>query len=191
MTFAKKLIASAVLGLCALGAAPVSAEVLTFDDLPVFANPGNYGGLQWNNVYTLSSTYHPNSGYQYGTVSPHNVIFNSGGSAASFYSDNAFSLQSLYLTKAWNDGYTNFEGYVGNNLVYSKSVFTTTTSPTLVEFDWTNLNMVVFSDGNNTYQSVIDNMTINEVPEPASGAMILGGLAIMGLVSRRRSRAAK
>ena len=190
MAFAKKLIASAVLGFAAFGASSVSATVLTFDDVGQ-GQLSNYGGLTFSNMWVTQKDAYGESGYKHGAVSGEYVAFNGYATAATFSSATAFSLQSVMLTKAWNAGYTKFDGYVGGALTYSMNVYTPTTSPTLVNFNWTNLNSVRMSDGNGTMQSAIDNLTINAVPEPASGAMILGGLALMGLIGRRRSRAAK
>ena len=44
---------------------------------------------------------------------------------------------------------------------------------------------------NPTYGSFIDGITVTAVPEPASYAMLLAGLGVMGTIARRRSKAAQ
>lgn len=169
-----------------------NAVVLTFDDLPSICCtliPNGYGGLQWDNfgvlgAYTSSS--YTGTGYDTGTVSPPNVAYNGNANPASFSSGTAFSLNSMYVTKAWNAGITHFDGYVGNALTYTMDVFSTTTGPTLATFNWTGLNKVTMSDGNYTLHTAIDNLTLSPVPEPETYAMLLAGLGLMGFTTRRR-----
>jgi hypothetical protein len=162
--------------LCAVASSAASATVVTFDDLP--------SGMVNNGYHTPSTS---NGGYWTGLVSGKNAAYNSSFEPAYFSSAASFSLQSIEVTKAWANGFTHFEGYVGNTLTYQMNVFSTTSGPTHARFDWSNLNKVIMSDGNQTYQSVIDNLTINAaaVPEPATGATMLAGLAMIAFMVRR------
>lgn len=176
----------------AAAATPALAATITFDDLTPdvgeHAIADGYEGFQWANFYTLNGAVsYPGSGYDTGTVSHAYVAINGHGEMASFRSTTAFNLDSLYVTKAWENGVTRFEGYVGNVLTYSLDVHATTAGPTFVSFDdWNNLNMVVMSDGDGSLHSVVDNITVSAVPEPGTYAMLLGGLAMLGAVSRRK-----
>ncbi len=172
---------------------PVLAATITFDDL-IVAPDGNtivngYAGFDWANFSVLNGGNYANgqTGYTTGVVSPGNIAFNAYANAAGFSSTSEFSLNSLYVTKAWYDGLTRFQGYVGNVLTYSLDVYSTTTGPTFVTFDnWNKLNKVVMSDGNGSWQSVVDNITVSAVPEPETYAMLLGGLGLLGAMSRRK-----
>lgn len=168
------------------------ALVINFDDLPgnQSAIQNGYAGLNWNNFYVLNGiNYGGNTGYTTGTVSGQNVAFNAWDAPATFSSNTAFDLNSIMVTKAWNAGITHFDGYVGNVLTYSMDVFSTTLGPTLATFNWTGLSSVTMSDGNGTNHTAIDNLTINQsgnVPTPATGALLLTGLGLIGFTARRR-----
>ena len=190
MTNIKTLAASVIFSLGAIASSAASATVITFDDIPSGMIGNGYQGLNWNNMYVTTPNA-SNGGYWTGIVSGQNVAYNSSFQPAYFSSATSFSLQSIEVTKAWANGFTRFEGYVGNTLTYQLDVFSTTSGPVHVQFDWNHLNKVIMSDGNQTFQSAIDNLTINAatVPEPATGATMLAGLAMIAFMTRRRSRA--
>lgn len=184
---------------CLAAAFALSAQVaaapltITFDDLvpdpygTLVAN--GYAGLDWSNFAVLRGAgAYLGSSYEHAVVSPANTAFNGWGQPASFSSRSAtFSLISLYVTKAWNDGVTHFAGYAGDTLLYALDVNTTMAGPTLVNFSgWDQLTRVVISDGDGSAQSALDNITINAVPEPATYAMLAGGLLLLAGVQRRQ-----
>jgi hypothetical protein len=186
---------------CIAAAFTLSAQVaavpvtITFDDLvaePYGTEVANgYAGLDWNNFFVLSGTgAYLGSSYDHAVVSPANTIYNGGNLPASFSSSSAtFSLISLYVTKAWNEGVTHFAGYAGDTLLYALDVNSSTAGPTLVSFSqWDKLTRVVVSDGDGSAQSALDNITIDAVPEPATYAMLLGGLAVLAAAARRQRR---
>ncbi|MGH8763234.1 MAG: PEP-CTERM sorting domain-containing protein [Nitrosospira sp.] len=166
--------------------------ILTFDDLGSSERliPNGYEGFNWDNFRTSDaiSSMEPESGYKEGIVSPPYAAFNSGYEPASFSSTVPFNLVSIYVTKAWISGITHFDGYVGDTLRYSTDVFSTPAGPTLTTFNWSNLSKVTMSDGDNTYQSVIDNVTVSMVPEPETITVLLAGLGLIGYASRRRNK---
>lgn len=182
-----KLFSSAILATNGISA---MATVITFDDIVTNGTyveiQNGYGGLTWDNFYAIDSNFHTGSGYQLGTVSQPNTAFNSSADPASFSSASAFNLTSIEVTKAWSDGFTHFDGYVGSTLTYSMDVFSTTTAPTLALFNWSGLSKVTMSDGNFTSQTAIDNLTVSAVPEPETYAMLLAGLGLIGTIARRR-----
>jgi len=156
--------------------------LLTFDDLTF---PGlsedirnGYGGLQWNNFEVVNTVYQLNygrNGVVNGMVSPQNVAFNSGGSAANF-SDGTFNLNSAYLMAAWNDGLqVEVQGFVGTALVYDNTYSVGTQGSTLVNFNYLGVDKVKFissggvphgySFGGGT-QFGMDNLSITLIPEP-------------------------
>lgn len=167
-----------------------SADVINFDDLntnsfSVISN--GYQGFNWDNFYVVNGLqYSGNTGYRTGTVSAPNVAFNGSSGPASFSSANAFSLNSIQVTKAWNSGVTHFDGYVGNTLTYQMDVMSTTASPTFASFNWFGLNKVTMSDGDGSAQSAIDNISVTAVPEPETYVMLLAGLGLIGTIARRK-----
>ena len=99
-----------------------------------------YGGLGWDNFYTLDpSTLDRPSGYMMGLISPNNVILNSpsvGVSVPSFVPNAplaysviygtryAFMLNSAYLTAAWNDNLkVTVVGYYYGRLIYNPRLY--------------------------------------------------------------------
>lgn len=170
------------------------ATTITFDDLPStigeLAIANGYAGFNWDQFYVLDGIQF-GAGYANGVVSPSNVAYNGYERPASFSSATAFTLNSLYITKAWNVGNTHIEGYSGASLLYSVDVSSTTTAPTFVSLNWGGLTSVKFTtSGVGQTHSAIDNITINAVPEPETYAMMLAGLGILGFAARRKRTAA-
>lgn len=188
-----KFAAAVLFGLGSIGFAHANTTI-TFDDLPTATKEAEiadgYSGFNWDNFYILtptSSTYSA-TGFANGVVSATNVAFNAWAEPAAFSSTAAFTFVSAYVTKAWDNGVTHFDGYVGNTLTYSVDVTSTTAAPTLATFNWVGVTKVIVSDANKTGQSVIDNITVAAVPEPETYAMLLAGLGLMGAVARRRKQ---
>ena len=179
-----------------------AAEVFTFDDLP----SGSFGlvapiydGEYWNNFDYADGTVPPysNSGYGAGVVSPNNVVLNDQGHVAQMSSPGYFDLVSAYLTGAWNDGLNvEVKGFVGITLLYDNTYTVNATGPTLVNFNYVGISRVEFSSFGGTphpgyglygsgEQFVMDNLTIEPMPEPSS-ALVLGGCLLLSLLERNR-----
>ncbi|WP_240142571.1 PEP-CTERM sorting domain-containing protein [Nitrosomonas oligotropha] len=209
----KKILLSAAI-LAAVSTTNANADLITFDDIKVdsFGSvgiPSGYHGFDWHNFYVNNGkSSYPGTGYEHGTVSPSNAAFNGDGDPASissrFY---YFDLESVYITKAWHNGWTHFEGFIGDTLTYSKDVFSDTITPDLLTFNWAGMTKLTMSDGNLSGQTVLDNMafTFGEpipipdpipdpiplpVPEPSTYAMLLAGLGLLGLMVCHRKESA-
>ncbi|MBW4450209.1 MAG: PEP-CTERM sorting domain-containing protein [Spirirestis rafaelensis WJT71-NPBG6] len=192
-----------VLGAATFSTGQAHAVVVTFDDLPGFADsiPQGYAGLNWDNFDSLNPVVFDaqSSGYGNGTVSTPNVAFNAfGDPAAISVNSGKFDFNSTYLTGAWNNGLNILvEGFLGGQSLYSKTVIVNSTSPTLLNFDFLGIDNLKFTsfggtnagyDGDGTHFAM-DNFTYNQtkpVPEPFT---ILGSLTAGGIgVALRRKR---
>jgi hypothetical protein len=183
--------------------------LITFDDLSPSGNgdliANGYEGFQWDNFYALngaSNNYNP-SGYMNGVVSPENVAYNGFGDPATLSATgpDVFTFNSVYLTAAWNDGLIiAIDGYQGSVLVYSQTVTVDTHGPTLFNFNYANIDRLTFSSSGGTpnpaytifpgYQFVMDDLSINAVPEPSSViSAAFAAAAGLGCAVRRRCAA--
>lgn len=182
--------------LFALSSGPSAALAATIIDFEgIYGGPSDiedgYSGFDWDNVSVMPYGYmiamgEPNTGYDNGIVSGSQVAF--GGSSfyepASFSSHTPFSLTSAYVTRAWANGFTRFEGYAGNTLKYTRDIYSTTTAPTFAMFNWPNINKVTFFGADH---AVLDNVTVSPVPEPSSYAMMIMGLGFLSTMYRRKA----
>jgi subtilase family serine protease len=136
-----------------------SPFLITFDDLTTTnfldvyngshyyysAVPTSYSGLTWNNFGVTAGVICTNSGAQAAVVSPNNVAFNWGGNPASISCGVPFNLVSAYLTAMWNDNLQlEVQGYLGNTLIYDKTNTLSAVAPTLIAFNYLNVNQVSF-----------------------------------------------
>jgi hypothetical protein len=213
-TFLARSGSAFLIGFAAIFVVPsvASATTITFDDLSSPAPgdsvplPAGYSGLTWSsNFYYLDGTdYDIPSGYQNGTISGPNVAFNGFGSPATVSSAAPFTLNSLYLTSAWNDGLNvtinGYSGGVGGVLLDTLTAIIGPVAPTLFTLGWANIDTIQFEasggtthyniDANQT-QFALDNLTINEplsaVPLPATLPLLAGGLGLLGFLGWRRN----
>ncbi len=187
-----------LIGMIVTGLATASARatLLTFDNLtagnpteiyypPV---PSGYGGLNWNNFGVAASSDFPGCGYSSGVVSPGNEIFNEFGNPASVSLSNGFfDLYSAYLTAALNLSTplnVQVEGFDGTKMVYDNTYTVYNTGPTLINFDYTGVNQVVFISSP-SQQFVLDNMSVN-VPDPLNTLALFGATTAGLLILRRK-----
>ncbi|MBA4109323.1 MAG: PEP-CTERM sorting domain-containing protein [Leptothrix sp. (in: Bacteria)] len=192
---AAKLLAPMVLALAA-ACGQAQAVTLDFDTGLSGTIYSNYGGLNWSNFDVLNSSFYQPSGYVAGTISPSSVAFNAYGNAASFNSGAQFTFNSAYFTAAWSNGLiVDVQGYLGGSLVKSTSFTLDTTAASLITFNWANIDQVTFVShggvdaglGGSGTHFALDNVTLNAVPEPSSFALVIAGLGIFGLMSKRRA----
>ena len=207
----KKLILGLAFLLPIAASGSALADLLTFDDLqPPNADgiplPKIYHGLKSRNFYFVdSSLIDEPTGYQNGTVSPNNVIFNYSptGAPASFISaaGTPFILNSFFLTGAFNDDLNVTVTALRLGVVQdTTTLIVSTESPTLETLNWTGIDTLQFISFGGTphngifqgEQFVMDNVTINEpigsspTPEPQTLVLVgSGALAVLGAAWRR------
>src|SRR5580658_75575 len=180
-----------------------SQTIITFDDLPgSFGGtpiPTVYQGLSWSNFDVLNAFLQVSdsgtNGYIYGMVSPSNVAFNAGGAPAEVDAlGTNFDFLSAYLTGAWNSNLNiEVEGFRSGTLLYDTTVIAGATSPTLFTFDYTNIDRLYFNsyggqpafDGIDETQFVMNNMTVEFVPEPSSLLLAAMGALSLAVFLRR------
>jgi hypothetical protein len=181
----------------------VFGQLITFDDLPATQArvPNGYGGFSWSEFdYLQVSSYGFNpSGYQAGMISPGKVGFGFPfSSPSSVFSLAPFNFNSAYLTAAWNDNLQlEVKGYAGTTLVYDNSYILSAVTPTLIQFDYSNVNEVDFLPSGGTHHSgypgsgeqfVIDNLVI-QTPEPSILSLVLlGALCITKQIFKSQKR---
>ena len=179
-----------------IAATPANADmavgVLTFDDLPALSEgvgapiPVGYGGagVTWTNMNYLNTIGHPTA--PNGAASPPYVAYNPDFSPLinpALVLDGPFNFGGAYLTAIWRDGLNiKVEGYLGTNLLYTKTVTVDNTGPTWCAFNYYGIDKLQFSSwggtGGSTAHFVMDNFTVVPVP----GAVLLGilGLGVAG-----------
>ena len=197
-------------------ASPASPRLVTFDLIKCCFGqgeiPNGWVSFDWSSHFWFRNhVTSPDSGYQYGTVSPPNVAFNADGADVSFRRNTPFELVSFYLTGAWRNGLEVAVTGFRQGVQVDSTTFTVNASgPTLETLNW-DVNRVTFHsfggtsagygggiDGN---QFVLDNLTtmpitqpstnlnsFSGVPEPSTWAMMLLGFAGLGYAGYRRAR---
>ena len=176
------------------------ATTLTFDDLDVGSVPGfmpiqnGYGGLDWTNMDVLNAETCSPCGYANGVVSESNVAFNAFGDPASVSRQQGLTLNSFYITAAWNDGLNiSVTGKLAGVTVHSTTFTIDTSGPVLKTFNWAGIDEVdLVSSGGVPHgfsregeQFALDDLAIT-IAEPETSELILGGLAVVVIRQQRR-----
>ena len=173
----KFLVGVALLGATFLGKAQVT---LTFDDVSpsLYVQITNgYGGLGWYNFLIQNGLeLAPTNN---GLVSSPNVALNMLGKPASFFSSSRFTFDSAYFTSVYaNQDELAVQGFAGTTELYSNIYTIYHDSLTLINFNYTGIDRVVFSTSAGAYFTM-DNLVMT-VPEPRGYALIWVGVALGG-----------
>jgi VCBS repeat-containing protein len=114
-----------------------------------------YKGFNWDvpgnlNVYVLDENTHPGSGYEYGSIGEGTVVgfdpYSSNPINITRTDGSNFSLDSVYLTSAWDDTQNvTLKGFDDGNEVGSHTVTINNKTPTFVDVDWSQIDNLVIS----------------------------------------------
>ena len=188
---------------------PAVAQLATFDDLSgcVPSNnggiliPNGYSGFNWSNFYVADG---PNTaaatgglGYANGVITPRCIALNGFGAASELSAAAPFTFNGGYFTAAFTNGLSLLvTGFNGATPLFSQGLTLNTTTPQLLNVNWTGLTRVRFESGTGApgSQFVFDNFRFNNtadpsigvVPEPATVGLVAGGLVLLGAAVRRR-----
>lgn len=193
MHFTKQTVAAAAVFLTSLSTG--FAATLDFDDVVVTDTEtvvhNGYHDFTWDNFAFIPYGYHAGSGYDVGTISGANTIFNMWGEPAGFASATPFTLNSLWLTSAWEAvGSVTISAFGNGVELFSKVVGITDVAPKFVALNWTGVDSVLFSSEDQHF--VLDDLTVNVdvavVPLPAAAPLLLLGLGALGIAARRRRK---
>ena len=167
------------------------AQVINFDDLPSFTQISNgYAGLNWEHFAVVDVVDNNSSmlgmmgiPYRNGIVSSPNVAYNGWATPGTFSSGTAFNLVSGYFTAVWSGG--TFTATANTGATLTQAINTST--PTLISFNWNNVNSVTFTP-NGGSQFALDNLMVTAVPEPEEYGMMLLGFGMVGYQIKRKRK---
>ncbi|OGI04144.1 MAG: hypothetical protein A2Y25_05830 [Candidatus Melainabacteria bacterium GWF2_37_15] len=193
----KKLLTGALLTIAlSFSIQSANAAVITFDSPAVeydrIIQNGDYG-FNWQSMYILNpdaDPYFSGTGYDIGRISEKNVAYSNTNAYMYAIGDSTFTLNNAWFTSAWQETDTlTVTAYLDGVFRGSKTVGLTNTAPLLVEFNFTNIDEVVFHADIN--QFVMDNLVYNEgmgtpVPEPSSILLgLMGASSLLGLKKKK------
>ena len=167
------------------------ATVLDFDTLAGGGAkiPNGYGGLNWSADFdSLNGDTYGGSGYNLGTISHPNVVYNGNAYDVNVSSvgtaTGPFTFNGAYFTAAWDTALNiGIKGYLGGAELFSTTVVANNQGPIYASLNWSGVDTLYFtSNGGN--QFAMDNFTYNAVPLP--GALWLLGPGLVGLAAIRR-----
>ncbi|KQP47680.1 hypothetical protein ASF44_23740 [Pseudorhodoferax sp. Leaf274] len=193
------------MALCAAcGIGQAQASVATFDDVTAAAQafvPAGYGGLNWFNVAVQDTAANGRGGFARAATSGSYVAFNNNGTAA-MVSGMAlpaggagdFLFNSVALTAVYLDGLRiHVTGLRDGAVLYEQTVLADTTGPAVFRFGWEVDALYFAADGGvpagygvDAPYFAMDDLRINEIPEP--GTLALLGLGLGGALWSRRRR---
>ena len=133
-------------------ASNANALLMNFDDVTHVAF--GYNDYTWGNFSIKNGNSSPNTGYQIGTVSQANVVFNGSGTPAYISKSNFFNLNSGYFTSALNNDLqltvTGFTDEGGTNQKYISTYTLQTTARSKIVFNWTDIKRILFTSSGGT-----------------------------------------
>lgn len=192
-----------------LGAVPAAGQTITFEgswwgaETPsTVLLPNGYSGFAWTNFWVIDRSYAPVSGFANvaTATSSATVAYNIFGATATMTSGTPFDLGALTLAAAWRTGLnvtlTGLDA-LGNPIAGATATYVVGQTAQVVTPNFTDVYGVQFSSSGGTdvpnaagvgAQLAIDNLVLTStVPEPSSLALMMAGVAVLGVAVRRRS----
>jgi hypothetical protein len=175
-----------------------------------FAPPG-YANMTWSNDFRVVKAAGfgarqpggapAGNGIENGLHSGEWIAINGGATPVSFKSfDGAnFNLETAFMAAAWYNGLQVLvEGWRDGVKVYEMNTGGLGFDEKEIAFNWVDIDEVRFAsvdgtgtviDNQSTYNRafVLDDLRINAVPEPVSAALLLAGIAGLGVARRRKA----
>lgn len=198
------LASAALLACCA----QAQATLITFDDAVPVDSGGYivqpYKGFDWFNVSVLNPYAAGGawvfSGAATGMVSLPRVAYEYSASPIQISSSTPFTINSAYFGALWRDGVTlTLRGLRDGFIVETTSFQVGTEGSELHTLNWSGLDALTIAasggtdsgNGGHTSAFYFDNLIVNApvVPEPGALAMLVLGLAGVGLARRARALA--
>lgn len=186
MQYTPTLRAVALGAALAFGLAAAQAAVLNFDDLPDGQLPLSYGGLDWSAAgWTAFAT----------PFAPYTPSSGAGRVATGFLADDANSLIRFGAPASFQGAFfagqggalLGFDLFLNGQLVHSSARLDPSATPSFLASGYAGLVDAVVVRSANHGEFVMDDFTFTAaVPEPASYALMLAGLAGIACVVRRR-----
>ncbi len=169
-----------------------ASVLITFNNSDTTAEQplySGYGGLVWQNVQTMNTNWWvsmgaPINGFVNGAVAPPTVawvpadgVF-SNTATATFSSGTPFAFESAALTSAWNDNLQlQVTGYLNGQIVDSQSVTLNPWSPTIVNFNFAQVDTVQMVASGGTYDPAFPVPPLGLPPSPL---FVIGDLTVDG-----------
>jgi hypothetical protein len=188
----KQFSAAAVLAMGVVLAPLASASVIDFEDISGFVYPGytflanGYQGFNWDGgdgsqswvASPATNTWFPGAEAHSGSV----FAWSNGGTELSL-SGSTFTLNNFWARSGWAPSQAlTVTGYLAGNQVATAS-FTLDQSYQQIVLNFSGVDSVRITSTSNT---LIDDISVNAVPEPETYAMLLAGLGVIGLLRRKR-----
>lgn len=208
MKLSSRFFAGMLASIALVGCGAAEAGVITFEDLnPGYDTygqlPSNYAGFTWSDSASfVTNGLVPGTGFQFGTNGSVSMFDNDGG-LISMSSATPFNFSSAYVTAAWNTNENVLvQGLRNGVLEYSTTINTSYNSPTDFNFNFRNVDSVVFTPldggtdaglgagaGNHIAIDDIGFSPVASVPEPSTYAlMAIGLVAVLFRKSRKDLR---
>jgi hypothetical protein len=189
--------------IAACSASATGEITLDFEDVAPGEIPDGYGGLQWStsfHVYDKTGLDPGWTGYQNGVVSGNRAAYNWYALDAQA-SDGLFTFHGAYLTAAWLEGLEvqvlGYDTSVSTRIPrYEEIVSVSQTEATWFDFDFVGIDSLWIRTpegiqdpppGTTNLNVIVDDLTIEFIPEPSTSALFALGLFALALRRRRCS----